>query len=55
MEAPPPPGSQTVEDLQQEINAQSLEKVQQYYRKLRYLHGLHDGGRILNTVTGSEH
>ncbi|XP_032460049.1 phosphatidylinositol 3,4,5-trisphosphate-dependent Rac exchanger 1 protein isoform X3 [Phocoena sinus] len=35
MEAPPPPGSQTVEDLQQEINAQSLEKVQQYYRKLR--------------------
>ncbi|XP_058892010.1 phosphatidylinositol 3,4,5-trisphosphate-dependent Rac exchanger 1 protein isoform X4 [Kogia breviceps] len=35
MEAPPPPGSQMVEDLQQEINAQSLEKVQQYYRKLR--------------------
>ncbi|XP_057385281.1 phosphatidylinositol 3,4,5-trisphosphate-dependent Rac exchanger 1 protein isoform X4 [Balaenoptera acutorostrata] len=35
MEVPPPPGSQTVEDLQQEINAQSLEKVQQYYRKLR--------------------
>lgn len=55
MEVPPPPGSQMVEDLQQEINAQSLEKVQQYYRKLRYLHGLRDGGRILNTVTGSEH
>ncbi|XP_025787973.1 phosphatidylinositol 3,4,5-trisphosphate-dependent Rac exchanger 1 protein [Puma concolor] len=35
MEGPPPPGSQAVEDLQQEINAQSLEKVQQYYRKLR--------------------
>ncbi|KAB0403473.1 hypothetical protein E2I00_008926 [Balaenoptera physalus] len=35
METPPPPGSQMVEDLQQEINAQSLEKVQQYYRKLR--------------------
>ncbi|XP_054946328.1 phosphatidylinositol 3,4,5-trisphosphate-dependent Rac exchanger 1 protein isoform X1 [Physeter macrocephalus] len=35
MEAPPSPSSQTVEDLQQEINAQSLEKVQQYYRKLR--------------------
>ncbi|KAF3817374.1 hypothetical protein GH733_012665 [Mirounga leonina] len=34
-EGPPPPGSQAVEDLQQEINAQSLEKVQQYYRKLR--------------------
>uniref|UniRef100_A0A8C4N0R5 Phosphatidylinositol-3,4,5-trisphosphate dependent Rac exchange factor 1 n=1 Tax=Equus asinus asinus TaxID=83772 RepID=A0A8C4N0R5_EQUAS len=27
--------SQAAEDLQQEINAQSLEKVQQYYRKLR--------------------
>uniref|UniRef100_A0A8D0TEJ1 Phosphatidylinositol 3,4,5-trisphosphate-dependent Rac exchanger 1 protein n=1 Tax=Sus scrofa TaxID=9823 RepID=A0A8D0TEJ1_PIG len=35
VEGPPPPGSQAVEDLQQEINAQSLEKVQQYYRKLR--------------------
>ncbi|XP_061293874.1 phosphatidylinositol 3,4,5-trisphosphate-dependent Rac exchanger 1 protein isoform X2 [Bos javanicus] len=35
MEVSPPPGSQAVEDLQQEINAQSLEKVQQYYRKLR--------------------
>ncbi|KAL2763586.1 phosphatidylinositol 3,4,5-trisphosphate-dependent Rac exchanger 1 protein [Daubentonia madagascariensis] len=35
MEGPPPPGSQAAEDLQQEINAQSLEKVQQYYRKLR--------------------
>lgn len=35
MEGPPPPGSQAVEDLQQEINTQSLEKVQQYYRKLR--------------------
>uniref|UniRef100_A0A673VIP1 Phosphatidylinositol 3,4,5-trisphosphate-dependent Rac exchanger 1 protein n=1 Tax=Suricata suricatta TaxID=37032 RepID=A0A673VIP1_SURSU len=35
VEAPPPPGSQAAEDLQQEINAQSLEKVQQYYRKLR--------------------
>uniref|UniRef100_G1QAE3 Phosphatidylinositol-3,4,5-trisphosphate dependent Rac exchange factor 1 n=1 Tax=Myotis lucifugus TaxID=59463 RepID=G1QAE3_MYOLU len=34
-EGPPPPGSQVVEDLQQEINTQSLEKVQQYYRKLR--------------------
>ncbi|XP_008825683.1 phosphatidylinositol 3,4,5-trisphosphate-dependent Rac exchanger 1 protein [Nannospalax galili] len=31
----PPPGSQAVEELQQEINSQSLEKVQQYYRKLR--------------------
>lgn len=31
----PPPGSQAAEELQQEINAQSLEKVQQYYRKLR--------------------
>ncbi|XP_070328838.1 phosphatidylinositol 3,4,5-trisphosphate-dependent Rac exchanger 1 protein isoform X2 [Odocoileus virginianus] len=35
MEGSPPPGSQAAEDLQQEINAQSLEKVQQYYRKLR--------------------
>ncbi|KAJ1076469.1 hypothetical protein K5549_002509 [Capra hircus] len=35
VEVSPPPGSQAVEDLQQEINAQSLEKVQQYYRKLR--------------------
>ncbi|KAF6089023.1 phosphatidylinositol-3,4,5-trisphosphate dependent Rac exchange factor 1 [Phyllostomus discolor] len=35
LEGPPPPGSQAAEDLQQEINAQSLEKVQQYYRKLR--------------------
>lgn len=35
MEGPLPPGSQAAEDLQQEINAQSLEKVQQYYRKLR--------------------
>ncbi|XP_032206304.1 phosphatidylinositol 3,4,5-trisphosphate-dependent Rac exchanger 1 protein isoform X2 [Mustela erminea] len=35
VEGPPPPGSQAAEDLQQEINAQSLEKVQQYYRKLR--------------------
>ncbi|XP_023389855.1 phosphatidylinositol 3,4,5-trisphosphate-dependent Rac exchanger 1 protein [Pteropus vampyrus] len=34
-EGPPPPGGQAAEDLQQEINAQSLEKVQQYYRKLR--------------------
>lgn len=25
-----------MEDLQQEINTQSLEKAQQYYRKLRY-------------------
>uniref|UniRef100_M3ZBN1 Phosphatidylinositol 3,4,5-trisphosphate-dependent Rac exchanger 1 protein n=1 Tax=Nomascus leucogenys TaxID=61853 RepID=M3ZBN1_NOMLE len=35
VEGLPSPGSQAVEDLQQEINAQSLEKVQQYYRKLR--------------------
>ncbi|XP_077023540.1 phosphatidylinositol 3,4,5-trisphosphate-dependent Rac exchanger 1 protein isoform X3 [Tamandua tetradactyla] len=35
VDVPPPPGSPTVEDLQQEINIQSLEKVQQYYRKLR--------------------
>ncbi|KFO35890.1 Phosphatidylinositol 3,4,5-trisphosphate-dependent Rac exchanger 1 protein [Fukomys damarensis] len=35
VEGPLPPGSQVAEDLQQEINAQSLEKVQQYYRKLR--------------------
>ncbi|KAG8519617.1 Phosphatidylinositol 3,4,5-trisphosphate-dependent Rac exchanger 1 protein, partial [Galemys pyrenaicus] len=35
VEGPPPPGSQVAEDLQQEINTQSLEKVQQYYRKLR--------------------
>ncbi|XP_036040200.1 LOW QUALITY PROTEIN: phosphatidylinositol 3,4,5-trisphosphate-dependent Rac exchanger 1 protein-like [Onychomys torridus] len=35
VEGPPPPGSQATEDLQQEINTQSLEKVQQYYRKLR--------------------
>ncbi|XP_044938056.1 phosphatidylinositol 3,4,5-trisphosphate-dependent Rac exchanger 1 protein isoform X2 [Mustela putorius furo] len=35
VEGLPPPGSQAAEDLQQEINAQSLEKVQQYYRKLR--------------------
>lgn len=39
VEGPPPPGSQAAEELQQEINAQSLEKVQQYYRKLRYLRG----------------
>uniref|UniRef100_A0A2K6JXM9 Phosphatidylinositol 3,4,5-trisphosphate-dependent Rac exchanger 1 protein n=1 Tax=Rhinopithecus bieti TaxID=61621 RepID=A0A2K6JXM9_RHIBE len=35
VEGLPSPGSQAAEDLQQEINAQSLEKVQQYYRKLR--------------------
>uniref|UniRef100_A0A8C0P7B8 Phosphatidylinositol 3,4,5-trisphosphate-dependent Rac exchanger 1 protein n=1 Tax=Canis lupus familiaris TaxID=9615 RepID=A0A8C0P7B8_CANLF len=35
VEGPPPTGSQAAEDLQQEINTQSLEKVQQYYRKLR--------------------
>ncbi|PNJ19387.1 PREX1 isoform 1 [Pongo abelii] len=35
MEGLPSPGSQAAEDLQQEINLQSLEKVQQYYRKLR--------------------
>lgn len=35
VEGPSPPGSQAAEDLQQEINAQSLEKVQQYYRRLR--------------------
>ncbi|XP_054994912.1 phosphatidylinositol 3,4,5-trisphosphate-dependent Rac exchanger 1 protein [Sorex araneus] len=36
VEGPPPPGSPgPAADLQQEINAQSLEKVQQYYRKLR--------------------
>lgn len=51
MEVSPPPGSQAVEDLQQEINAQSLEKVQQYYRKLRYLRGPRAGARILDTVT----
>lgn len=39
-----------MEDLQQEINAQSLEKVQQYYRKLRCLRGPHVGARILDTV-----
>lgn len=43
VEGPPPPGSQAAEDLQQEINAQSLEKVQQYYRKLRCPHGLLGG------------
>nr|XP_051702031.1 phosphatidylinositol 3,4,5-trisphosphate-dependent Rac exchanger 1 protein [Oryctolagus cuniculus] len=36
VEGAPPPGCQAAEDLQQEINAQSLEKAQQYYRKLRY-------------------
>lgn len=35
VEGAPPPGCQAAEDLQQEINAQSLEKAQQYYRKLR--------------------
>ncbi|PNI59677.1 PREX1 isoform 1 [Pan troglodytes] len=35
VEGLPSPGSQAAEDLQQDINAQSLEKVQQYYRKLR--------------------
>uniref|UniRef100_A0A8C9JSI9 Phosphatidylinositol 3,4,5-trisphosphate-dependent Rac exchanger 1 protein n=1 Tax=Panthera tigris altaica TaxID=74533 RepID=A0A8C9JSI9_PANTA len=35
VEGPPPPDSQAVEDLQQESKAQSLEKGQQYYRKLR--------------------
>uniref|UniRef100_A0A8C9PGT2 Phosphatidylinositol-3,4,5-trisphosphate dependent Rac exchange factor 1 n=1 Tax=Spermophilus dauricus TaxID=99837 RepID=A0A8C9PGT2_SPEDA len=35
VEGPSPAGSQAAEDLQQEVNAQSLEKVQQYYRKLR--------------------
>lgn len=30
-----PPGS-SLEELQQQINGVSLEKVQQYYRKLRY-------------------
>uniref|UniRef100_A0A5F8ASE0 Phosphatidylinositol-3,4,5-trisphosphate dependent Rac exchange factor 1 n=1 Tax=Macaca mulatta TaxID=9544 RepID=A0A5F8ASE0_MACMU len=35
VEGLPSPGSQAAEDLQQEINAQSLEKVQHYYRKLR--------------------
>lgn len=49
VEGPPPPGSQAVEDLQQEINAQSLEKVQQYYRKLRYVCGLHVGDGLLDT------
>ncbi|XP_040837287.1 phosphatidylinositol 3,4,5-trisphosphate-dependent Rac exchanger 1 protein isoform X2 [Ochotona curzoniae] len=34
-EGPSSPGGQAVEDLQQEINTQSLEKAQQYYRKLR--------------------
>uniref|UniRef100_G1T3T5 Phosphatidylinositol 3,4,5-trisphosphate-dependent Rac exchanger 1 protein n=1 Tax=Oryctolagus cuniculus TaxID=9986 RepID=G1T3T5_RABIT len=37
VEGAPPPGCQAAEDLQQEINAQSLEKAQQYYRKLRAL------------------
>lgn len=53
VEGPPPSGSQAAEDLQQEINAQSLEKVQQYYRKLRYLSGLPVGDRSLDTATGS--
>uniref|UniRef100_A0A8C4N6C6 Phosphatidylinositol-3,4,5-trisphosphate dependent Rac exchange factor 1 n=1 Tax=Equus asinus asinus TaxID=83772 RepID=A0A8C4N6C6_EQUAS len=46
VEGPPPPGSQAAEDLQQEINAQSLEKVQQYYRKLR------PGGGLLQLCGG---
>lgn len=52
-EGPPPPGSQVVEDLQQEINTQSLEKVQQYYRKLRYLPGAPAGDRNLDTAVGT--
>lgn len=51
-EGPPPPGGQAAEDLQQEINAQSLEKVQQYYRKLRYLSGLPVGDRSPDTAWG---
>ncbi|MBZ3876133.1 Phosphatidylinositol 3,4,5-trisphosphate-dependent Rac exchanger 1 protein [Sciurus carolinensis] len=39
VEGPPPPGRQEAEDFQQEINAQSLENVQQYYHKLRYVLG----------------
>ncbi|MBZ3870817.1 Phosphatidylinositol 3,4,5-trisphosphate-dependent Rac exchanger 1 protein, partial [Sciurus carolinensis] len=35
----PPPGRQAAEDLQQQINAQSLENVQQYYHKLRCVLG----------------
>ncbi|KAK2110100.1 Phosphatidylinositol-3,4,5-trisphosphate-dependent Rac exchanger 1 protein [Saguinus oedipus] len=35
MEGLPSPSSQATDDLQQEINVQSLEKVQQYYRKVR--------------------
>ncbi|MBZ3877297.1 Phosphatidylinositol 3,4,5-trisphosphate-dependent Rac exchanger 1 protein [Sciurus carolinensis] len=35
VEGLPPPVRQVAEDLQQEINAQSLENVQQYYHKLR--------------------
>ncbi|XP_042557428.1 phosphatidylinositol 3,4,5-trisphosphate-dependent Rac exchanger 1 protein-like [Dipodomys spectabilis] len=35
VEGHPPPGSQVVEDMEQEINAQSLDKVQQYCCKLR--------------------
>ena len=52
MEGPPPPGSQAAEDLQQEINTQSLEKVQQYYRKLRYLPGLQVGDRNPDLLRG---
>lgn len=51
VEGSPPPGSQAAEDLQQEINAQSLEKVQQYYRKLRYRRGSPFGARILDALT----
>uniref|UniRef100_A0A6I8N9I9 Phosphatidylinositol 3,4,5-trisphosphate-dependent Rac exchanger 1 protein n=1 Tax=Ornithorhynchus anatinus TaxID=9258 RepID=A0A6I8N9I9_ORNAN len=35
LDAQPHLGGSSLEELQQEINAQSLEKVQQYYRKLR--------------------
>lgn len=45
VEGLPPPGSAgPAADLQQEINAQSLEKVQQYYRKLRCVGGSRWGG-----------
>ncbi|MBZ3879098.1 Phosphatidylinositol 3,4,5-trisphosphate-dependent Rac exchanger 1 protein, partial [Sciurus carolinensis] len=36
VEGPLPPGRQAAEDLQQEINAQSLENIQQYYCKFSH-------------------
>lgn len=49
VDGPPSPGSPAAAaDLQQEINAQSLEKVRQYYRKLRYYRklGAPEGGAV---------